>query len=53
VERMSPLQQYKNEIIFKLLKNELQKYNNDPKVTQAKYNHIMILIERLLVSINK
>jgi hypothetical protein len=53
VERMSPIQQYKNEIIFKLLKNELQKYNNDPEATQAKYNHIMILIERLLVSINK
>jgi hypothetical protein len=50
---MSPIQQYKNEIIFKLLKNELQKYNNDPQVTQLKYNHIMILIERLLVSINK
>ena len=50
---MSPLQQFKNEIIFKLLKNELQKYNNDPKVTQAKYNQIMILIERFIVSINR
>jgi hypothetical protein len=50
---MSPLQQYKNEIIVKLLKIELEKYNNDSKVTQAKYNHIMILIERLLISINK
>lgn len=50
---MSPVVQLKNETIIKLLKKELEKYNNDPQVTQFKYNHIMILIERLLMSINK
>ena len=50
---MSPIVQLKNETIIKLLKKELEKYNNDLQVTQSKYNHIMILIERLLVSINK
>jgi len=50
---MSPVVKLKNKTIIKLLKIELEKYNNDSKVTQAKYNHIMILIERLLISINK
>ena len=50
---MSPIVQLKNETIIKLIKIELEKYNNDPQVTQSKYNHVMILIERLLISINK